>query len=124
MPAYSFQMQFCGPVERGEKTHTIRGKRKARPKPGQRFVGYFGMRTKACRKLIESTIARVQDVFMSQGRDGVVKVDLDGERLSPDQCEALARRDGFPDWATMQQFWVGRYPFSGDMIHWKFPGVK
>lgn len=123
MPAYSFQQQFCSPVERGDKTHTIRGKRKHRPKPGQPFYGYYAMRTKQCRKLIESTITRVQDIEIILGPFGM-EITLDGERLSPDEIVALAKRDGFDSAASMEKFWVGRYPFEGDIIHWKFPGVK
>jgi hypothetical protein len=62
MPAYSFKRQFVGAVEAGDKLHTIRGKRKARPKAGQRFVAYYGMRTRQCRKLLDSVITKVQDI--------------------------------------------------------------
>lgn len=128
MPAYSFQKQFVPPVERGEKTHTIRGKRKHRPKPGQKFYGYYAMRTKQCRKLIESTITRVQDIIINPAHpeaaaDFGVAVFIDGIMLAHDECEQLAVRDGFPDFATMVSFWDGRLPFNGDIIHWKFPGV-
>src|SRR5271170_7503724 len=111
MPAYSFQKRFVPKVESGEKTHTIRGKRKNRPKPGQPFYGYYAMRTKQCRKLVESTITRVQDITIEQGkricdieaREGmhvywnVPKITIDGEVLARDEAEALARRDGFQD---------------------------
>jgi hypothetical protein len=123
MPAYSFQKQFVPPVERGDKTHTIRGKRKYRPKPGQPFYGYYAMRTKQCRKLIESTITRVQDIGIILGPFGM-EITIDGERLSPDEIVALAKRDGFDSAASMEKFWAGRYPFEGDIIHWRFPGVK
>jgi hypothetical protein len=67
MPAYSFQKQFVPRIESGDKTHTIRGKRKNRPRPGQTFYGYYAMRTKQCRKLIQSVITRVQDIVIEQG---------------------------------------------------------
>jgi uncharacterized protein YqfB (UPF0267 family) len=123
MPAYSFQERFVPKVESGEKTHTIRGKRKARRKPGQRFVGYYAQRTKQCRKLVESVITRVQDIFMFVNRDGDVMVDVDGERIALDECESLAVRDGFESWEEMKSFWVGRYPFDGDLIHWRPPSA-
>lgn len=134
MPAYSFQLQFVAPVERGDKTHTIRGKRKNRPKPGQPFYGYYAQRTKQCRKLIQSTITRVQDIKIEQGkricsddlRDGLLvywnvpKITIDGEVLARDEAEALAVRDGFRDLLAMSDFWPPeRLPFSGDIIHWK-----
>lgn len=124
MPAYSFQKQFVPAVESGEKTHTIRSKRKARPKAGQRFVGYYAMRTKQCRKLIDSTITKVRDIRIIESSLHVRFVTVDDVTLCEDECEQLAVRDGFKDFATMMTFWDGRTPFDGDLIHWKFPGVK
>jgi hypothetical protein len=137
MPAYSFQKQFVDPVERGDKTHTIRGKRKSLPKAGHRFVGYYAMRTKQCRKLIDSTITRVQDICIETSericeyRGGehyfyaYPRITIDGEILARDEMEALARRDGFPDLFTMMSFWPDeKRPFDGDLIHWKFPAEK
>lgn len=137
MPAYSFQKQFVPFVESGAKTHTIRGKRKNRPHPGQKFYGYHGMRTKQCRKLIESVITRVQDITIEElerrveYRDGAhtffdyPKITIDGEVLADDEMESLARSDGFADLFAMMQFWpVQVRPFHGDLIHWKFPEVR
>lgn len=136
MPAYSFQKQFCEPVETGRKTHTIRGKRKNRPKPGQPFYGYYAMRTKQCRKLIQSTITRVQDITIERGkrvadteaREGVTVywnvpiISIDGDVLARDEAEQLAVRDGFRDLLEMSDFWPPqRLPFSGDIIHWRKP---
>jgi hypothetical protein len=126
MPAYSFQKQFVPFVESGDKTHTIRGKRKNRPKPGQTFYGYYAMRTKQCRKLIHSTITRVQDITIEliQGdchERNYHRITVEGEVLAPDEMEALARRDGFANLSAMMQFWPSaRLPFEGDIIHWSF----
>jgi hypothetical protein len=44
---------------------------------------------------------------------------IGGERLSWDECEQLARCDGFGNFAEMMKFWDGRLPFRGDIvIHW------
>jgi hypothetical protein len=125
MPAYSFQKQFVPFIESGEKTHTIRGKRKGRPKPGQPFYGYYGMRTKQCRKILDGVITRVQDITIQRvavtGSEYAL-IAIDGEMLTPDEMEALARRDGFADLRAMMEFWPDeRLPFYGDIIHWK-PG--
>lgn len=126
MPAYSFQKQFVPFVESGDKTHTIRGKRKNRPQPGQTFYGYYAMRTKQCRKLIHSTITRVQDITIELVQAGphernFHRITVDGEVLAPDEMEVLARRDGFPHLLAMMQFWPSeRLPFNGDIIHWSF----
>lgn len=127
MPAYSFQKQFVPFVESGAKTHTIRGKRKARPRPGQTFYAYYAMRTKQCRKLLESVITRVQDITIQRvtvlGSEYAL-IAIDGQTLAPDEMEALARRDGFANLSTMMEFWpTERTPFHGDIIHWK-PVVK
>lgn len=135
MPAYSFQKRFIPPIlETKSKTHTIRGKRKNRPKTGQTFFGYYAMRTKQCRKLFESPITRVQDIRIEQGkricdieaREGfqvywnVPKITIDGEVLARDEAETLARRDGFRDLLEMTDFWPPeRLPFEGDIIHWR-----
>lgn len=136
MPAYSFQKQFIPFIESGEKTHTIRGKRKNRPRPGQTFYGYFGMRTKACRKLVQATITRVQDIRIRNGPGQFLEriyilengnracgrypvIEVDGEVLADHEMEALARRDGFPNLFEMMRFWDGRLPFEGDIIHWR-----
>lgn len=136
MPAYSFQKQFVEPVETGAKTHTIRGKRKNRPKPGQTFYGYYAMRTKQCRKLLQSVITRVQDIKIEVASlypdyidgDHVIltnpRITIDGEELAEDEMETLARRDGFSDLRAMMMFWPKDVlPFTGDIIHW-LPVVK
>lgn len=135
MPAYSFQKQFVEPVETGAKTHTIRGKRKNRPKPGQTFYGYYAMRTKQCRKLLQSVITRVQDIKIEVASlytdyiDGDIailtnpRITIDGEELAEDEMETLARRDGFSDLRAMMMFWPKDVlPFTGDLIHWRYEG--
>lgn len=129
MPAFSFKKQFVPFVESGEKTHTIRAKRKNRPRPGQAFYAYYGMRTKQCRKLLQSTITRVQDIRISDhemvGGDftalrGLPLVTVDGIELDRSELEQLAKRDGFRDAAHFWNFWSdGDLPFRGDIIHWK-----
>ena len=137
MPAYSFQKQFVPKVESGEKTHTIRGKRKARPRPGQRFYGYYGMRTKQCRKLIESVITKVGDIWIvDSGRKfagfsevvngqhlfGIYpQIEIDGCKLADDEMETLAIRDGFAGLWDMSGFWDLNQRFNGDIIHWRPP---
>lgn len=39
--------------------------------------------------------------------------------LSESEREALAIRDGFKNIDDMAEFWAGRMPFSGHIIHWK-----
>lgn len=119
MPAYSFNEQFVSKVESGEKNYTIRGKRKSRPVVGQHFYAYYAMRTKRCRKILESVITKVQDIEIHQWT-----VRVDGEILFADECEQLAIRDGFANFSDMMKFWDGRLPLYGDIIHWKNPKPK
>jgi len=130
MPAYSFQKQFVPFIESGEKTHTIRGKRKNRPQRGQPFYAYYAMRTKQCRKIFESVITKVQHITIRDhdmvGGDftalyGLPLVTIDGCELDRSELEALARRDGFKDAADFWKFFQGTHTttFVGDMIHWK-----
>ena len=41
------------------------------------------------------------------------------DRLDPQECENLARADGFEGLAEMLTFWTGRLPFYGHVFHWK-----
>lgn len=135
MPAYSFKERFIPAIESGLKTHTIRGKRKACPKPGQTFYGYYAMRTKQCRKLFDSPITRVGDIWIvdsgrkfkgfAEATDGrhlfgiYPQIEIDGVKLADDEMEQLAQRDGFESLWDMSGFWDLNTRFNGDMIHWK-----
>lgn len=132
MPAFSFQKQFVPFVESGEKTHTIRAKRKNRPRPGQPFYAYFGLRTKQCRKILESVITKVEDIQILEasrycdyisGEHVILihpQIMIEGESLAQDEMQALAKRDGFADLKDMMMFWpLNSLPFSGDLIHWR-----
>jgi len=140
MPAYSFQTQFVPAIESGLKTHTIRAKRKARPRAGQPFYAYHAMRTKQCRKLLESSITRVGDIWIVdsgrrfKGFDEAVngrhlfgiypQIEIDGERLADDEMEQLAINDGFLSLWHMSGFWDLNTRFNGDMIHWRPVGKQ
>ena len=124
MGLYNFQQRFAAKVESGEKTHTIRARRKLPAKVGETLYLYTGLRQPGARKLIEAKCTKVEEVRIEQspawswGNRAVVFVG--GVLLSTDEKEQLAVRDGFADWADMEKFWDGRLPFLGDMIHWRF----
>lgn len=129
MPLYNFQKRFVPMIESGAKAHTIRAKRKRRPKVGETCYLYTGCRTKAVRKLGDSPCTRVQDIrientgicyepktathFFSQ------TIWIDGEQLGQDEADLLAVADGFSCFNEMMSFWTGRFPFEGDLIHWR-----
>jgi hypothetical protein len=120
MPILNFKLRFVSPIREKRKAHTIRAKRKIRVKVGDKLYLYCGLRRKgAFRILPEPTIcSRVQEIKI---RDiGSRKfVFVDGETLMPDECEQLACADGFENFKEMMEFWKGRLPFEGDIIHWK-----
>lgn len=130
MPAYNFKRQFVAPIRSGRKRHTIRAKRKRATKPGEQLQLYCGMRTKHCEKIIPDPLCtKVEDIEMARvpvilpdgevARFTLVSLAVGGQRLELDECEALAYADGFSSFDEMMQFWEGRLPFKGDIIHWR-----
>lgn len=114
MPAFNFHAQFAGKVERGEKLHTIRAKRKNPPKVGQSFYGFTGMRTMQCRRLVSSTITKVDAIEILSGQF----VQLNGRHLTASEIDKLARADGFDGADSFFKFFDAVLPFRGDLIHW------
>jgi len=118
MVAYSFQGQFVEAIEAGTKRQTIRARRKKsrHAEAGERIQVYTGMRTKACRKIIDDPLVIVSEPVQINARgikqSGKPVVDV----------EAFARADGFADFAAMRAFFVkahGPLPFKGVLIRWK-----
>lgn len=125
MGLYNFRPQFVAKILSGEKQHTIRKIRAVPDKPGNTLHLYTGLRHKGARLLMRVPCVRVEEISIECGPNmrflpDDFRVFIDHERLSDDECEALARRDGFPDFATMMEFWKERgLPFKGHVIHWR-----
>ncbi len=126
-----FKRRFAPFVEEGSKTHTIRGERKIAPRVGEICHCYVDPRQKTMRLLGRFECVKVEEISIINGRfAGRTEVQVGDEWLSPDECNALAWRDGFrslgPEqaFAEMLEFWDGRLPFKGTIIHWKFPGAR
>ena len=121
----NFQRRFVAKIRRKETRHTIRAKRARRPRVGEICHCYTGLRQKGARLLGRWPCVKVQDIEI-HWYPGFWIV-IDGEKLSRDECEALARSDGFKTFIDMMRFWEDRLPFSGYIIHWdptrpaKFP---
>ena len=115
MGLYNFQPRFVPRILAGTKTHTIRSERKHPDKPGNIMYLYTGLRTKRAQLLLCVPCIRVEAIRIDRDRS----VYIEGERLRPSECEALAKRDGFDNFADMMRFWEGRLPFTGQVYHWR-----
>ena len=131
MGLYNFKARFVPMVESGEKTHTIREKRKYPSKAGETLHLYTGLRTKQARRIFSATCLKTEPieirrrVNMRADVEQVVLYDviIGDQKLAGDEIEAFARRDGFTDFADMMAFWrkeKRRFPWRGDVIHWDF----
>lgn len=126
MGLYNFKPQFVPAIVAGTKTHTIRGIRKHPDKPGNSMYLYTGLRTKATKPITVVECVKVEEIEIAE-TEGPVHlrfywVAIDGNGLGADECEQLARRDGFSSFAEMIKFWKtpkNRLPFRGHIIHWK-----
>lgn len=130
MGLYNFQPRFVPFIKAGTKKHTIRKKRKHPDKPGNTLHLYTGLRLKPikgvsqAKLILRATCVKVEVIEIWQTQAGEVDpmytaVRIDGCDLSPDEKTQLARRDGFSDFHEMMNFWDGRLPFEGHIIHWK-----
>jgi hypothetical protein len=114
MGLYNFHKRFVPMIEAGTKTHTIRATRRHPDRPGRTMHLYVGLRQRGARLIKRATCTAVQDITITARQ----KVIIDGVALGGDECEALARSDGFDSFASMMEFWNGRRPFTGQVIHW------
>ena len=115
MGLYNFQQRFVPFILAGTKTHTIRARRANPDKPGNTLYLYTGLRTKKAKLLMRVPCVKVEEITI--GLDGVVYIDQ--VKLAADERDQLAKRDGFDDFPHMFDFWRGRTPFRGHIIHWK-----
>ena len=130
MTAYSFKARFVAPIQAGMKRQTIRAKGK-RPhaQPGGLVQLYTGMRTKACRKIVDDvvcdSVVPVRIDLRDGGRSAMhdpVCISVDGVWLIGDAPEAFARADGFDSLDDMIRFWLAEHGdilFDGVCIRWR-----
>ena len=131
MALLNFQLRFVPKIELGEKTHTIRAwryrysrktqQREVLPiRAGETLHLYTGCRQPSARCLMRVPCSRVESIKINAQTSGMVEID--GVPLDHSEREQLAVRDGFDGWDAMLAFWEDRLPFSGQIIHWQFPG--
>lgn len=117
MGLYNFQKRFVPKILSGDKTHTIRAERANPDKPGNTLHLYSGLRTKKATLLMRVPCVRVEPIVITDTR--LPRVIIGEHLLDTDEEDAFARRDGFEDFADMMNFWNGRLPFRGHVIHWR-----
>ena len=124
MVAFNFTV-FTDKVAAREKRMTIR--KTARAKPGDRIQLYTGMRTKACRKLVEDAVCEaVVEVTITESgmstRVGSFKT-LSSVVTELTDLDGAAQRDGFQDWPAMRDWFADKYglPFTGYAHLWHWP---
>lgn len=120
MPLLGYKKQFAPLVESGEKRQTIRAIRKRPFKVGDRLFHYEGLRTKSCRKILESRCAAADSILIHEKGD----VYINGRCLCENAKESFAYADGFRHpgflWAQMLGFFkdVHGLPFRGQIVKW------
>lgn len=126
MGIYNFKGRFVPMILSGEKTHTVRAVRRHPDTRGNVLHLYTGLRHKGARLLMHVLCTGVEEITIkrrsrSLDRISDVQITIDGEILTADEREALARRDGFLNLAEMMLFWQepkNRLPFTGQIIYW------
>lgn len=123
MPGYNFTDEFVDAIRSGTKTQTIRaiGTRR-HVKPGERMQLFMNPYRKSMCKIIEDPICTLA-IPVTISRNHVESVrDYPPIVTITDTLdkEALARADGFPDFAAMAQYFEATHglPFEGVLIKW------
>ena len=131
MGLYGFKKRFVPFILEGSKTHTIRALRAHPTKVGDICHCYTGLRQKGATLLGRWPCVKVETFLMQLSPDGRHQVFVDGVQLSPDECNALAYRDGFRErgqdsaFELMLEFWEERdLPFEGTIDHWRYSASK
>ena len=124
MGLYNFKARFAPRILDGSKTHTIRPLRVHEDRPGNILHLYTGLRTKSTQLLMRVPCVKVESIEIDAcGHECMcdATITIEGVQLSPSECDQFAQRDGFDSFEHMMEFWSGRVPFRGHIIHWRFP---
>jgi hypothetical protein len=118
MPLLGFKKRYVEPIQLGTKIHTFRAERKHPVKRGDLLYLYCGLRTKNCFRILPNAQPCVRVELMTISR---WSVKIAGSIVFAEQCEVLARNDGFSSFAEMMTFFEDRLPINGQLIFWKEP---
>ena len=101
----------------GEKSHTIRARRKRPFRVGDRLYLKTGQRTQYCRSLGETICTQVDHIRIYADSQEVI---INGKLLCQDEIEILAKNDGFESVDEFYEYFGPRYnyDFEGQLIWW------
>lgn len=118
MPLLNFQKQFAPLVESGQKTQTIRARRKHPIKVGDTVHLYTGLRRPGARWLGIGRVTSVRDIAMY-----FLMVAIEGKKHHnyANVIEELAKADGFASVDEMLSWFLTTHglPFYGQVIRWR-----
>lgn len=115
MVAYNFEERFAPLIESGQKTQTIRQKKRANV--GDTLQFYTGQRTAKCRKIGEAICTAAS--YCAIRKDGVT---LGNTSKFPSDLDEFARADGFQSFSEMLDWFHNRYgerEFVGCVTSWR-----
>jgi hypothetical protein len=119
----NFQRQFAEDVAAGRKRQTIRATRKDGrvPRPGERFKGYTGLRTRDARLLVDSTVVDCFPITMDLSEPPSIV--SNGIRLHHGEANSFARLDGFENAEAMFAWFRKTHgdDFEGFCVCWRSP---
>jgi len=137
MVAYSFNASFVEQVQSGAKCQTVRLPRKRHARPGEPVQLFTGMRTRACRKLVDPDpiCAGVDDIEIRFADHTIASIEINGVPLGNAQMlEDFAIADGFGHRASLllphepfpasyifTRWWAQTHPgsvFHGVVVRW------
>lgn len=106
MPAYNFKARFTGPIQAGEKTTTIRPRRKHPTKAGDTLHLYTGLRTKSAALIGRYRCIGVKPVIIDTQSKVLF---VDGLACTNGVVSTIARSDGFASLDAFFQFFHDTY---------------
>lgn len=118
MPALNFMKRLAPLIESGAKRHTVRRKAKRPIKSGDSLYLFTGMRTKHCRRLMDTECTHVQRIQIRSDRT----LHIGATRVPYIAADDFAKADGLRDFAELAVWISDNYglPFDGVVIHWRY----
>jgi len=123
MVAYNFKAQFADAIRSGKKTHTIRRNGKRRhAAAGERLQLYTGMRTRACRKIldVDPVCDGAHEIRIVVQPDKIACISVGGHLIK--HLNVFAITDGFESIEEMHAFFLDMHGvgmFVGTLIEWR-----